>query len=139
MARRAGGETEPLDGLDVAIVEDDAGVRIAYGDLISSYGLGTRLYSSAEDFLESEDGVLCRCLILDQRLPGLMGTELQSILREIAPALPIIFVTSQNDQATMKKTIASGARYFLVKPVEERELMQSVFSVIGALHLFPES
>ncbi|SPL62433.1 response regulator transcription factor [Ochrobactrum soli] len=138
MTGRAGRDIVSLDGLDVAIVEDDAGVRIAYGDLISSYGLETSLFASAEEFLNSDESIHCKCLILDQRLPGLMGTELQSILLEKAPTMPIIFVTSQNDQATMKRAIGNGARYFLVKPIEERELMHSVFSVIGALHLFPE-
>jgi FixJ family two-component response regulator len=138
MARPPDKGIESLEGLNVAIVEDDEGVRIAYGDLISSYGLETLLFGSAEEFLASSADVKCSCLILDQRLPGIMGTELQVILKDTAPEIPIIFVTSQNDQATTQKAMGNGARFFLVKPIEERELMHSVFSVIGALHLFPE-
>jgi FixJ family two-component response regulator len=139
MARPPNQDEDTLDGINVAIVEDDEGVRVAYGDLIGSYGLETRLYSSAEEFLESEEGVQCSCLILDQRLPGLMGTELQLILRQSNVEIPIVFVTSQNDPATMQKALANGARYFLVKPIEEKELMHSIFSVIGRLHLFSRS
>jgi FixJ family two-component response regulator len=120
-----------LDHVKVAIVDDDDGVRIAYGDLINSYGLATRLYASSEEFMEAPEGRDSSCLILDQKLPGMWGTELQLVLNEVAPALPIIFVTSQNDPATRLKALTNGARAFLAKPIDESELMRSIFHVVG--------
>lgn len=120
-----------LEGVNVAIVDDDAGVRVAYGDLIGSYGIETRLFGSAEEFLNSADGIDFPCLILDQRLPGMWGTDLQTVLKDAAPQVPIIFVTSQNDPATRQKAMANGARFFLVKPIDEHDLMHAVSNVLG--------
>ena len=113
---------EILDAPTIVVVEDDDGVRAAYGDLICSHGLNSRLYASAEDFLGSEFWSP-DCVILDLRLPGISGLELQQKLNELNWSVPIIFVTSQDDPATRRKAMAGGARFFFGKPVDDGEMI----------------
>lgn len=112
--------------LTIAIVEDDDGVRVAYADLMSSYGYEVRAFGSAEDFVASNCQNEVECLILDQRLPGLSGLELQAQLKRQHCALPIVFVTSQDDDVTRAKALESGAVHFLNKPIDADELVRCV-------------
>jgi len=112
--------------LTIAIVEDDDGVRVAYADLMSSYGYEVRAFGSAEDFVASNCQNEVECLILDQRLPGLSGLELQAQLKRQHCALPIVFVTSQDDDVTRAKALDSGAVHFLNKPIDADELVRCV-------------
>ncbi|MEV4610675.1 response regulator [Neorhizobium sp. LMR1-1-1.1] len=112
--------------LTIAIVEDDDGVRVAYADLMSSYGYEVRAFGSAEEFIASNCQGEVECLILDQRLPGLSGLELQSQLKRQHCELPIVFVTSQDDDVTRAKAIENGAVHFLNKPIDADELVRCV-------------
>lgn len=112
--------------LTIAIVEDDDGVRVAYADLMSSYGYEVRAFGSAEEFMASNCQNNVECLILDQRLPGLSGLELQSRLKRQHCALPIVFVTSQDDDVTRAKALENGAVHFLNKPIDADELVRCV-------------
>ncbi|KQQ38855.1 hypothetical protein ASG19_07560 [Rhizobium sp. Leaf306] len=112
--------------LTIAIVEDDDGVRVAYADLMSSYGYEVRAFGSAEEFMASNCQNNVECLILDQRLPGLSGLELQSQLKRQHCALPIVFVTSQDDDVTRAKALENGAVHFLNKPIDADELVRCV-------------
>ena len=117
--------------LTIAIVEDDDGVRIAYADLMSSYGYDVRTFGAAEDFISSNCQNEVQCLILDQRLPGLSGLELQSQLRRQQCALPVVFVTSQDDEVTRAKALENGAVHFLNKPIDPDELVRCVIDAHG--------
>lgn len=117
--------------LTIAIVEDDDGVRVAYADLMSSYGYEVRAFGSAEDFIASRCQNDVECLILDQRLPGLSGLELQSQLKRQQCALPIVFVTSQDDDVTRARALENGAVHFLNKPIDADELVRCVIDAQG--------
>lgn len=117
--------------LTIAIVEDDDGVRVAYADLMSSYGYQVRAFESAEDFISSKCQNEVECLILDQRLPGLSGLELQSQLKREKCPLPIVFVTSQDDDVTRNRALENGAVHFLNKPIDADELVKCVIEAQG--------
>jgi FixJ family two-component response regulator len=102
--------------LFVAIVDDDAGVRVAVEDLLNSVGLRTRGFSSAEEFLRSAHCATTGCLILDFRLPGMNGLELQQ-------ELPVIFATAE---ANISPLVATGALAVLRKPFNPEELSRLV-------------
>ena len=112
--------------LTIAIVEDDDGVRLAYADLMSSYGYEVRAFGSAEDFISSSCHDEVECLILDQRLPGMSGLELQAQLQRQRSTLPIVFVTSHDDDVTRMKALENGAVHFIKKTIDEDELVRCV-------------
>jgi FixJ family two-component response regulator len=117
--------------LTIAIVEDDDGVRLAYADLMSSYGYEVKAFGSAEDFITSSCHDEVQCLILDQRLPGMSGLELQAQLQRQRITLPIVFVTSHDDDVTRMKAIENGAVHFLNKPIDADELVRCVADAHG--------
>lgn len=130
MAIRSDNIGERLKPPAIAIVDDDDGVRAAYGDLIRSHGLDARLYASSEEFLAVSDAELPDCIILDQRLPGLSGLELQQKLNEMNVEVPVIFVTSQDDPATRRRSLLGGAKFFFGKPVDDGDMMAKIFEVL---------
>jgi FixJ family two-component response regulator len=115
--------------LFVAIVDDDAGVRVAVEDLLNSVGLRTRAFASAEEFLRSAHGAAAGCLVLDFRLPGMNGLELQRELRARGRAVPVIFATAE---ANISPMVAAGALAVLRKPFNPEELSRLVKSVLEA-------
>lgn len=117
--------------LTIAIVEDDDGIRLAYADLMSSYGYEVRAFASAEEFIISSCQSEVECLILDQRLPGLSGLELQAQLKREKCTLPIIFVTSHDDEVTRARALENGAVHFLNKPIDADELVRCVAEIPG--------
>ena len=101
----------------VYVVDDDAAFRVAIERRLKQAGYEVASYPSAENFLgnlpsESELG----CVLLDVRMPGLSGPELQGRLRELGSTLPIVFLTGQSDLPTTVWTIKAGAEDFLIKP-----------------------
>ena len=107
----------------IAIVDDSANMREALFGLIGSLGYQAEVFESAEAFLESTGDRTFDCLILDVAMPGLSGIQLQARLNEQGSTLPIIFVTSRNDDATRDAALKAGATCFLGKPVEDTELI----------------
>ncbi len=112
----------------VAIVDDDAGMRAAAQALLNSNGFRTRGFSSAEQFLGSRHGVEAGCLVLDMRLPGVSGLELQRELRVMGLAIPAIFVTAEDDADGRLQTqmLQAGAMAMLRKPFDPQELSRLV-------------
>lgn len=111
----------------VHIVDDDASFRIALERRLKKAGYEVATYSSAQQLLdrlpdESEAG----CILLDVRIPGLSGPELQARLAELGSALPIIFVTGYADVRTTVQTIKAGAEDFLTKPVTSEQLLRAL-------------
>jgi RNA polymerase sigma factor (sigma-70 family) len=111
----------------VHIVDDDPSFRTAVERCLKHAGYGVATYQSAQHLLdrlpnESELG----CILLDVRLPGLSGPELQARLRELGSTLPIIFLSGYADIPTTVRTIRSGAEDFLTKPVSTDQLLQTV-------------
>ncbi len=108
------------------VVDDDAAIRAGLCDLLESAGVKTRAFSSAEDFLEAWELEMTGCLVLDVRLPGMTGMELQSRLVESGIGLPVIIMTGHGDMPMVKKALKAGAVEFLIKPFQDDELLQAV-------------
>lgn len=108
----------------VAIVDDDAELRRAVGDLLSSNGFRSRSYSSAEQFLRSRQGWQSGCLILDVRLPGMSGLQLHRALTAKGFAIPVIFITAEND--IFGQLSQADALAILRKPCDPEELLRLV-------------
>lgn len=110
----------------VYIVEDDADVREVLAALLKSSRFRVHCFSSAEEFLRHGAGARPACAVVDLRLPGMSGLELQAKLHADAPKLPVIVVTGHGDVATARAALLAGARDFLEKPVQPQELLDAV-------------
>lgn len=110
----------------VFIVDDDEAIRAGLSDLLESTGLATRQYSSAEEFLEAWTPESAGCLVLDVRLAGMSGMELQAMLAESGVGLPIIIMTGHGDMPMVRKALKAGAVEFLIKPFQDAELLAAV-------------
>jgi FixJ family two-component response regulator len=110
----------------VAIVDDDASMRAAIEDLLSSVGLKAKSFESAEDFLSSGLKDQTACLICDIRMPGMSGLELQTKLVAEGSRVPIIFVTAHGNSRMRTQAFSCGAIEFLGKPFEDEKLLGSV-------------
>lgn len=109
----------------VAIVDDDRSVREALADLLQVEGYPARLYGDGSALLDADLGTVA-CVITDVRMPGLNGLELQRQLRERMPSLPVIFLTSSEDEDLRARALADGALAWFTKPVSDDELLESL-------------
>ena len=118
----------------VHIVDDDASFRTAVARRLKLAGYEVATYASAEHLLERlpSDSVL-GCILLDVRIPGMSGPELQGRLSELGSTLPIIFLSGYPDIPTTVRTIKAGAVNFLTKPISSEELLRAIEQAI-ALH-----
>jgi FixJ family two-component response regulator len=110
----------------VFIIDDDAGVRAAMGRLLKSVGLKSEGFAAANDFLQRKPYDGPGCLILDVRLPGMSGLELQQKLIEAGVRIPIIFITAHGDIPMTVRAMKSGALEFLTKPFRDQELLDAI-------------
>jgi FixJ family two-component response regulator len=110
----------------VFVVDDDGPMRESLKNLIRSIGLRVELYSSAQEFLESNRPDMPSCLVLDVRLPGLSGLELQKRTIEAGIEIPIIFITGYGDIPMTVNAMKAGAVEFLVKPFRDQDLLDAI-------------
>jgi len=110
----------------VLVVDDDPSVRKSLTNLISSAGFTVHAYESAREFLRSARPEGPCCLVLDVRLPGLSGLELQQELLKARAAIPIIFITGYADIPTTVQAMKAGAVEFLPKPFCETDLLDAI-------------
>jgi two-component system response regulator FixJ len=115
----------------VFVVDDDPAVRDSLERLLEAHGLQARAYDSAEAFLAAMHPTATGCLVLDVRLPGMSGPELQAALAARGVRLPIIFLTAQGDIPTSVRAVQAGAIDFLEKPVAGDLLVQRVRGALG--------
>ena len=111
----------------IAIVDDDESVRTALESLFKSLGFQTEGFASAEGFLRSACLGDSSCLILDVRMPGMDGLELQRQLAAADCSIPIIFITAHTDEHTREQALQAGAVDFLAKPFSEEALLTAVY------------
>ena len=116
----------------VFIVEDDAAVRDSLGLLLGLQGFRTQSFTCAEDFLRVYKASWAGCVLLDVRMPGMNGLELQECLRQQNLSLPVIIMTAHGDVATVRTALKSGAVDFLEKPVDPDALLVAVRSALDA-------
>ena len=122
----------PGEQLVIAIVDDQAALREATENLLKSAGLKAVSFASAEDFLQATALDGAGCLILDVRLPGMSGLELQQRLAADGIHVPIVFITAQEDgDGRMRaQALRSGALAFLRKPFSDEDLLNAVRSAL---------
>ena len=113
----------------VFVVDDDASVREAIGNLLRSVGLKVQAFGTAQEFLSSASPGP-GCLVLDVRLPGLSGLDLQRQLVETNRKIPIIFITGHGDIPMSVRAMKAGAIEFLTKPFRDQELIDAIRQAI---------
>lgn len=110
----------------VYIIDDDDGVRSAFEALLSSVGLRAEAYQSAPHFLAGYQPTEAGCMLVDVRLPGISGLELQTLLRERDIDLPVIMISGHADVAIAVRAMKAGAVDFLQKPINSQTLIETV-------------
>jgi FixJ family two-component response regulator len=114
----------------VFVVDDDSSVRSALSSLLRSVGLEVEVFASAQELLASSQLDAAACLVLDVRLPGSSGLELQRHLAASGMHVPIIFMTAHGDIPMSVKAIKAGAVEFLPKPFREQDLLDAIHQAI---------
>src|SRR5262249_46625164 len=110
----------------IAIVDDDDALRDSLDDLLRSLGFRTQEFRSAEAFLSANQARETACLILDVRMPGMNGIELQRQIIAANWLIPIIFVTAHADADARARALEAGAVAFLYKPCREEDLLNAI-------------
>jgi two-component system response regulator FixJ len=113
-------------GSTVFVVDDDQAMRSSLKWLIESIGMQVRTYSSADEFLSSYYPGMVGCLLLDVRMPGMSGLDLQAHLAREGSRLPVIIITGHGDVAMAVKAMKSGAVDFIEKPFHDEDLLSSI-------------
>ena len=120
----------PYKNATVYVVDDDESVRTAKARLLKSVGLRVEVFGSARAFLDHDRADVPGCLLLDVRMPGLNGLDLQQELAAAEVDLPIVFMTAHGDIPMSVRAIKAGAVDFLPKPVNDQELLNTVGQAI---------
>src|ERR1044072_4535861 len=110
----------------VFVIDDDESIREALKSLIRSVGLSVETFASAHEFLQSSRPDVPSCLILDVRMPGLSGLDLQRDLAEANIHIPIIFITGHGDIPMSVRAMKAGAMEFLTKPFRDQDLLDAI-------------
>jgi FixJ family two-component response regulator len=117
----------------ISIVDDDHSVRESLARLIRSVGFRVQVFESAEDFLSTSQGRRADCLILDIRMPGMNGLELQRELSTSDRELPVIFITAHGSDAQVRaRALGAGAVDYLLKPLREEEVLKAIETALSS-------
>jgi len=115
----------------VFIIDDDLSMRRALTNLFQSVGLEVEAFGSAPEMLQSKLPDVASCLVLDIRLPGLSGLDLQTELARVNIRIPIVFITGHGDIPMTVRAMKGGAVDFLTKPFRDQDLLDAVVAAIG--------
>ncbi len=115
----------------VFVVDDDPGLLDAVAMLLGSVGLTARTFSSPLEFLRSVEPDAAGCLVLDLRMPGMSGPQLQSRLLTSGWELPIVFLSAHGDVSTAVEAVKAGAVDFIEKPFDEQRLLDAVHAALA--------
>jgi FixJ family two-component response regulator len=110
----------------VFVVDDDASMREALASLLGSVSLRVQCFASPVEFLRVHADEAVSCLILDVRMPGLSGLELQRVLARMERQIPIVFISAHGDIPTVVRAMKAGAVEFLPKPFTDEELLDAI-------------
>jgi FixJ family two-component response regulator len=110
----------------VSVVDDDESVRESLPDLLREFGFAVKAFSSAEEFLASDDVDQTSCLILDVAMPGMSGPDLQRQLTLRRREIPIVFITGQTDETVRPRMLDQGGVECLFKPFSDTALRAAV-------------
>ena len=114
----------------IAVVDDDEAIREAIQSLIRSVGLRAAVFASAEDFLHAGQLQATACLIVDVRMPGMSGLELQERLATANRSIPTIFITAHGGEEARERALRAGAVDFLDKPFSDEALLRAIEAVL---------
>jgi FixJ family two-component response regulator len=115
----------------ISVVDDDDSVRESLAGLLRSVGLAVKVFASAEELLASDTPDRTDCLILDVRMPGMNGLELQRHLKSTHPLLPVVFITAHGSEDEIRlRAMDAGAVDYLLKPLSEEEVLAAVQSAL---------
>lgn len=114
----------------IYIIDDDLSFRRSIEFLIQSVGFTVQPFGSAEEFLKTPHPDAPSCVILDVRMPGLSGLDLQHKLSETNPEMPIIFITGHGDIPMSVRAMKAGAMEFLIKPFRDQDLLDAISEAI---------
>lgn len=115
----------------VSVVDDDESVRESLPDLLREFGFAAATFSSAEEFLASDYIGQTRCLILDIKLSGMSGPDLQRELSVRRQKIPIVYITAHADAAVRPRLLEQGAVACLFKPFSDTALMDAINAALG--------
>jgi len=110
----------------IFVVDDDDAVRTSLRLLLKSVGLPVETFSSAQEFLDAFDAERAGCLVLDIRMPGMSGLDLQQKLNEMHAIIPIVFITGHGDVPMAVEAMQHGAIDFIQKPFRDQELIDRI-------------
>ena len=118
----------------ISVVDDDHSVRESLARLIRSVGFSVMVFGSAEEFLSADDRARnADCLILDIRMPGMNGLELQRELSASGHRLPVIFITAHgSDPEVRARALGAGAVDYLLKPLKEDEVLKAIDAALSS-------
>ena len=114
----------------VFVVDDDRSVRTAMRRLLASVGLKCETFGSAGEFLQRVDRTVTGCVLLDVRMPGLSGLDLQRMMNAAGNDLPVIFVTAHADVPLTVRAMKAGALEVLTKPFDDQALLDAVYQAL---------
>src|SRR5438477_7218862 len=123
-------KTKAVGERRVSIVDDDGSLRRSTRRLLFSSGLRAETFASAEEFLQSGRVAETACLLLDVRMPGMDGLELQRRLGETHRPIPIIFLSARASEEEERRALRAGAACFLRKPVSKEALLNAIRTVL---------
>src|ERR1700682_1059171 len=115
----------------ISVIDDNDAVRESLKGLIRSVGFAVEVFPSAERFLSSDQLDDTQCLILDVRMPGIGGPELQRRLVRSNRDIPIIFITAHGNEAARSQALKDGAADYLFKPFSEQALLNAINAALG--------
>jgi FixJ family two-component response regulator len=107
----------------VSVVDDDESMRESLPDLLRELGFAAEAFAAAEEFLASKHLGRTQCLVLDVAMPGMSGPELQEELAQRGRAIPIVFISAQQDESIRARVLAAGAVAYLYKPFSDTALL----------------
>lgn len=110
----------------ISVVDDDESIRESLPDLLAVFGFAARTFSSAEEFLASDQIGQTSCLILDIAMPGMTGPDLQRELKNRQQVIPIIFITADRNEAVRTSLLNEGAIECLFKPFSDSDLLAAL-------------
>jgi FixJ family two-component response regulator len=117
----------------LAVVDDDADVRVALTRLVSSAGFAVETYASGAEFLHSIQDHKPDCVVLDLHMPEMSGFDVQSALTDTHAAIPVVVITGHDTPESRVRAVQLGATAYLCKPVDDKALLTAIGTAIGGM------
>ena len=121
------------DGLLLAVVDDDADVRVALTRLVSSAGFAVETFASGAEFLRSVRDHEPDCVVLDLHMPEMSGFDVQNALASDHPAVPVVVMTGHDTPESRARAVQMGAKVYLRKPIDDETLLAAIGDAIGGI------